>query len=85
MVRSLGGRVSWIVTHSGQKDVLQPLLPILLRATKHVDVIRRVLKEGKVIGGLYGEDVWLRRLVYPRDHIGVKIGKRTEIGAVFSL
>ena len=72
-------------THSCQKDALQPRLPIFLRATEHVNVIRCVLEEAKTIGGLDGKDIRLRRLMYPRDHVCVKIGKRTEERFVLSL
>jgi hypothetical protein len=77
-------KVRWI-TYSSQEDALQPLLPVFLRATEHVNVICCVLKEAKTIGGLDGKDIRLRRLVYPRDHICVKIGKRTEEGFILSL
>jgi hypothetical protein len=72
-------------THSCQKDALQPPLPIFLRATEHVNVICCVLEEAKTIGGLDGKDIRLRRLMYPCDHVCVKIGKRTEERFVLSL
>ena len=48
-------------------------------------IIRGILKEAEIIGGLHGEDVRLRGLVYPCDHVCVKVGQRAKEYLVFSL
>jgi hypothetical protein len=50
-----------------------------------VKIIRGILKEAEIIGGLHGEDVRLRGLVYPCDHVCVKVGQRAKEYLVFSL
>ena len=72
-------------TYSGQKNALHPFFPIFFRATKHVNIVRCILKEAEIIGGLHSEDIRLRGLVYPCDHVCVEVGQRAEECFVFSL
>lgn len=72
-------------TYSGQKNALHPFFPVLFRATKYVNIIRCILKEAEIIGGLHSKYIRLRGLVYPCDHVCVKVGQRAEECFVFPL
>ncbi len=50
-----------------------------------MDIVRRILKVREIIGGLDGEYIRFRGLVYPCDYICVEVGQRAEEYLVFSL
>jgi len=69
-------------TYASNEDLLHPHLTILLRTSKRMKIIRRVLEKGQVIGGLDRKCEWLRGPMRTGYLVRVKVRQRTEKGLV---